>query len=233
MRLSAASYSDCGPVRPLNADALLADAARGFFAVADGVGSEPESAAASRFAVERAHAAYQDLLADRNTISPHELLAQVKREYADAFGDLDPPATTLTVGHLAAGRFHYFNVGDSPVLLLAGSVRLLTREHTIVDRGMVITDFSRMKSVRGSNVIFNYLGSDEAFAPDYEPVEVAARARFLLCTDGVFDFLAQEELDELHTMAETPAQFVAFVRSMAAAALPSDNYSLIVVDAEP
>jgi len=233
MKLSTAAYSDQGPVRENNADAVLADAARGFFAVADGVGSQPESAQASRFAVDKALEVYRSLGGRLdNAVRPGELFAGVKEAYGSAFG-LHPPATTLTVGYFAGTRFHFFNVGDSPVLLLSGGARLLTREHTIVDRLVPIVDFSAMKSILGSNVLFNYLGEPDAFAPAYDPVEIVGPTRLLLCSDGVFDFLSQEDLGILHARAPSPADFVRLVQAAAGAAVPTDNYSLVVVDAEP
>jgi protein phosphatase len=233
MKLAAASYTDQGPLREINADAVLAETTSGFFAVADGVGSEPESAAASRFAVDKALAIYRALGGGLNgAVRTGELFAAVKDAYGLAFGS-EPPATTLTVGYLATGRFHYFNIGDSPVLLLSDGARLLTRQHTIVDRLMPIEDFSAMKSIRGSNVLFNYLGEPDAFAPEYEPIEIVGPTRFLLCSDGVFDFLSQNDLGALHRQASSPPDFVRLVQAAAAAAVPSDNHSLIVVDAEP
>jgi serine/threonine protein phosphatase PrpC len=55
----------------------------------------------------------------------------------------------------------------------------------------------------------------------------------LLCSDGVFDFLSQEDLGFLHAQAPGPPDFMRLVRAAAGAAVPTDNYSLIVVDAEP
>jgi protein phosphatase len=233
MRLSAASYTDQGPVRERNADAVLADTANGFFAVADGVGSEPESAEASRFAVCEAHAVYRALGGQLgNAVRPDQLFAGIKDAYGSAFG-AQPPATTLTVSYLAAGRLHFFNIGDSPVLLLADRAYLLTRQHTIIDRLVPSDDFSTMKSIRGSNVLFNYLGEPDAFIPEYEPIRIVGTTRILLCSDGVFEFLNQADLGQLHSRAPSPEDLVRLIQSAATAAVPMDNYSLIVVDAEP
>jgi protein phosphatase len=232
MQILAAWYTDQGPVREINADAVLADAGDGFFAIADGVGSEPQSAEASRFAADKAYEIHRSLGGSRGDVRPETLFASVKEAYDSHFG-AGAPATTLSVGYFAGGRFRFFNVGDSPVLLLGERARLLTREHTIVDRHVAIADFSAMKSIRGSNVLFNYLGDPEAHVPEYDAVEIAGPARFLLCSDGVFDFLTQEGLGALHARAASPAEFVRLVRAAAEAAVPADNHSLIVIDAAP
>jgi protein phosphatase len=230
MKLATASWSDRGPVRPINADAVRADATRGFFALADGVGSQPLSADASRFAVDAAHAAYATLPIDAELA---DLLPGIMQAYAERFGTIDPPATTLTVAVFRDGRCRYFNVGDSPLLLLSGGARLLTRQHTIVDRTVAMDDFSAMKSIRGSNILFNYLGDPDAFAPNYPALKIAAPTRFLLCSDGVFDVLSQDEIGALLGTAPTPDDCVRIVCDAAEQGLPSDNYSLIVIDAAP
>jgi serine/threonine-protein phosphatase Stp1 len=228
-----ASLSEKGPIRSRNADAILADDRAGFFAIADGVGSLPESAAASSFAVTQARAMYEHFISQQdNEPNLRELFALILDAYRQNFrSGIEIPKTTLSLGYLNSSAFHYASIGDSPILLIENdTIRLLTNRHTVVDRFEVFTDFSLMKSFSGSNVLYNSLGLRETLPNTYKPIEIRAPYRLLFASDGIFNFLSQAELLEISQMSAAPQHFVEHVASAARATQPEDNYSLIVVD---
>jgi PPM family protein phosphatase len=234
--LTCSSLTEKGPIRQRNADAILADERIEFFAVADGVGSRPESAEASTFAVKQALAAYEQSL-DSRKYEPNlaELFTSIIHMYNKHFDTYAAvPKTTLSIGYFHNSSFFYSNIGDSPVLLIdQDRITLLTDKHTLVDRFTQFADFSLMKSLSGSNVLYNYLGLSGAVPNIYKPLESTAPFRILLATDGLFDFLSQADLLDISRTNSTPKSYIERVMSAAAGTEPRDNYSLIVIDRVP
>lgn len=233
MGLLSASLSERGPVRVLNADATVCDDKLGFYAVADGVGSTLNSARASAFAVAEAHAQCQILFRKaRAPIDLGELVREVGRRFQAEFADATPtPSTTLTVAQVCEQSVHYVSVGDSPAFLLDRSgIRLLTKAHTVVDRHRVFADYGEIKSLSGSNLLFNSLGPNPPNPVVYPPGVTAGPSRLVLCTDGFMEIFTQAALAQYSGQAASPDALVRLAREAAAAQRPPDNYSVIVVD---
>ncbi|MBV1686405.1 protein phosphatase 2C domain-containing protein [Novosphingobium sp. G106] len=227
-----AAFSQCGPVRHLNADALLADDAHHFYAIADGIGSRPTSAEASRLAVIEAHQAFLDLRSEFPACGVAALIDRAARRFREHFAsEARVPGTTLTVMIIAENALHYASVGDSPVFLLRdGVASLLTKHHTAVDQNQVINDFTALKSQSGSNVLVNTVGRFPPRPISYPPLPIVDRCRALLCTDGLFEIVTQAELGAIDRPA---GEMAAVLQARGQRCRVPDNYSVIIVDLEP
>ena len=119
-KIRVASISDRGlsEKRPMNEDSFLADAERGIFSVADGVGGADAGEVASQTAVDVLNEAFRHRLNDgedvedlmelaiqRANSSIHQMAAEHPR--------FSMMATTMVALHLAGLRATFGHVGDS------------------------------------------------------------------------------------------------------------------------
>jgi protein phosphatase len=230
VKLTYSLFSDKGPIRTVNADSVLADADLGFFAVADGVGSTESSILASEYAVACAYERFREVGSDAN-LDLSGLAKAIENDYESKFRSLGRrPSTTLTIGIFRDGHLHYFNIGDSPAFLLTNQTQLLTTQHTVIDRMQRFTDFSAMKSIEGSHILFNYLGSFDVQPTLYPPLRLPEKCRLLFCTDGLIEIIDQNDLQGVHLRNDTAESFVSELRQRASSCTPPDNFSMIVVD---
>lgn len=205
MRIRAAGETDVGRVRARNEDALLQRPARGFVAVADGMGGHAAGDIASRIAV--------DVLDERTAHLPDSGRPEYIRESvlaahqailkaADADTSLEGMGTTVTAlfvdPDMEPARCILVHVGDSRAYRLrAGALEQLTRDQTWVqdqiDAGALSPEQARGHPY--SSVITSALGIRNApvdvqlLAPDCAPGDL-----FLLCSDGLIARLEDDEL---------------------------------------
>lgn len=227
-------FSECGPVRSRNADAVRADDALGLYAVADGVGSTEASAAGSRAAIAEVFRVYAREAAN-GPVPRHRLPSLVREAYVayrQDFSTRPPiPSTTLTLAAFGDAEIHYVSIGDSPLFIIEGSrVRLATRRHTLIDQDRTFASFSELKSFRGSNVLVNTFGPQIPEIMEYEPLVPADRCRVLICSDGLLDFLEQDELGTLSARNGTLERFVQEMIEAASNRTAYDNYSAAVIE---
>ncbi len=226
-------FSECGPVRSLNADAVVASDADGFYAVADGVGSVPSSADASQFAATEALNLFRsDISSAHDAPDWERLISRLHELYRNRFGDIARvPATTLTLAVIRSGRLQFTTFGDSPIFLIdRRGIALLSREHTAVDQHRIFSNFSDLKSQGGSNVLVNALGRHRPRPIAYDLIEFREPCRLMISSDGLMDVLSQEELGALSRRAPTAADLRDEILVRGRLCRPRDNYSGVIID---
>lgn len=234
MKFISASISEKGPVRGLNADALLADDTLGFYAIADAIGSNELSVRGSNFAVAQSFEKFIEQKANSvdGQIDLLGLIDSVSAAYQRQFSDQpQSPSTTLTILHRHANCIRYVSVGDSPVFLVSdGHARLLTKHHTIVDRDRVISDFNDLKYQSGSNILFNTIGRIAPRPIMYDDLEIVHPCRVVMCSDGLMEFTKQRNLSEINSKSKDSQAFCRILRNIAKNCSPPDNYTAIIID---
>jgi serine/threonine protein phosphatase PrpC len=200
MRLAAIGASDVGLKRRHNEDAFLVMPEAGLFAVADGLGGHASGEVASRTAVDHLAACFGALAGP-----PEERLRAAFRstnQAVFALSSADPHlsgmATTLVAAHLAeGGPVAVAHVGDSRAYLFReGRLSRLTEDHSLLQ------DFIRQSNPTPEqidafphrNVIVRALGMRESVEVDVGLVEVREGDLILLCCDGLFGMLPDEQM---------------------------------------
>jgi protein phosphatase len=233
MRPVVAAKTDVGRVRKGNEDSYLARDP--LFAVADGMGGHIAGDVASATAVELiAERADQDM--------PHttaELAAIVRGanaaiwEKAQSDPSLKGMGTTCTLALLEDHELHIAHVGDSRAYLYRGSeLSQVTEDHTLVSR---MVREGRLKPEEAErhpqrSIITRALGVDADVEVDELSVAIEEGDRFLLCSDGLSDYVEDSVIAE--TLLANPD------RKTAAAELvhrtlengAPDNVTVIVAD---
>jgi protein phosphatase len=233
--LRAVAASDVGLVRSNNEDAV--HVGERLLVVADGMGGLPAGELASDILV-RALAVVdkqadtgeplQDLIAALQTANE-----RIEAAVADD-ADREGMGTTVTALLLAGDRIAALNVGDSRCYLSRnGVLSQLTRDDTyvqaLVDQGVLTPDDARRHPQRAL-VTQAVQGGD--FRPGGRVLPVQAGDRFLLCSDGLTDYVADEVIGQalrVHTDRQVcAAELIA--RTLEAGA--PDNVTVVVADLE-
>ncbi|MDX1928710.1 MAG: protein phosphatase 2C domain-containing protein [Pirellulaceae bacterium] len=109
--------------------------------------------------------------------------------------------TTLTVAYVIWPWMYVLHAGDSRCYLLReGELRQLTRDHTVSNQlveqgGMTAEEASHS---RWSNVLYNALGAGAAeVVPEVHKVELRPEDTILLCTDGLYRHVRDNEIRDL------------------------------------
>jgi len=141
-KIQVASISDRGlsEKRPMNEDSFLADAGRGIFVVADGVGGADAGEVASQKAVDVLNEAFRDQVSDGEDVEDLMELAIQRANSAIHQMAAEHPrfsmmATTVVALHLDGSRATIGHVGDSRLYRLNPDGKLLreTDDHSIVE----------------------------------------------------------------------------------------------------
>ena len=206
-------------------------------AVADGMGGYEGGEIASKLAIDLV----RDLFARDQPADVALALKQAYRRandaiYAQGAGAADaPPMGTTLVTAVVRGKYVTIaNVGDSRAYLMrANQITQVTQDHSLVaeqvQQGQISEDQARTSRQR--NVLTQALGTRETLdkrMPSIYELALLPEDRLLLCTDGFFDVLTDD--DYLQLMArDDPAEAAAQLTSLAVERRTTDNVSAIVL----
>lgn len=234
-RLRAGVCSDVGPYRDANQDAAFA--ASWGAAIADGVGGGPAGDLASAALVHRLVAGGSDVadadeLAVRLRGANWDLGAHVRRDPA-----LAGMATTFTgLWFDRRGGLLLAHTGDSRAYVLReGHLIRQTRDDSyvqaLVDQGLV-SEADAMHHPRRNIITASLRGEagDLVRVADRVPVR---GDRWLLCSDGVSDYLPDDAIAELLVADDDVRAIADLLVSAALDAGSRDNVTAIVCDVEP
>lgn len=232
LRLNAAAVSDVGAHRLTNQDAAFA--ASWGAAVADGVGGGPSGDLASAALVHRLVATRgSDLDADGLLVRIREanwdIRAHVERDPA-----LQGMATTFTGVFLGVNQeLLLAHTGDSRAYLLRdGQFGRQTRDDSyvqaLVDHGLLSPEAAAAHPRR--NIITASLAGSEG-----DVVSVAEHVplpgdRWMLCSDGLTDYVPEVDIARLIAEAEDPRAAAASAVAVALEAGTRDNVTVVVCD---
>jgi protein phosphatase len=203
MRLAAIGATDVGRKRRHNEDAFLVMPEGGLFAVADGLGGHASGEVASRMAVDELASRFAGL--EGTPVERLREAFQLANRAIHGLSQADPllsgMGTTLVAGHFAGdGTLAVAHVGDSRAYhFRAGELRRLTEDHSLLQ------DFirqsrpspSEIEAFPHKNVIVRAVGMRAEVEVDVSVLEVQEGDLLLLCCDGLFGMLPDEEMEEI------------------------------------
>jgi serine/threonine protein phosphatase PrpC len=234
MILRIAAASDRGLAREINEDAVHAGSA--LIAVADGMGGLPAGEVASEIAIRSLAA----LEAESAAVDPIEALRGALEKANDQIGeaiDANPSlagmGTTVTAMLLRGDRIAMVHVGDSRAYLLRdGVLTQVTKDDTfvqsLVDKGAITAEEARRHPQR--SLVTQALQGREV-SPVFEQLEPRGGDRFLLCSDGLSDFVDDEAILEVLSEYAEPQRCAQRLIELALRAGGADNISAVVADA--
>ena len=238
----AAGATHVGRVREGNEDAYLCAPERGLFLIADGMGGHVAGEQASAATVR----------AVDSFLTPERLAESLNDEYESArellcaaFRDADAAirrateqrselhgmGSTGVIAVLRGSALHVANVGDSRAYLVRdGQSQLLSRDHSVAallaEQGDLSPEDARTHLLR--NQLTECLGGQRSPRPDYACVQVHSGDRVLLCSDGLWDMMSDEEMGEIVSESRDPGHAVEALVCAANYAGGHDNITAIV-----
>jgi len=251
MTIKSWARTDIGRKRKHNEDSFLQDDELGLYIVADGMGGHAAGEVASAQAVKSIREALLEgkpvLEAFRATptIEAREHVAQLMEKavhkacadiYAVASSDTGKRGMgTTVVALLCIGKKAVIgHVGDSRVYLFRnGRAHQLTEDHTIIQeqlkRGLITRD--QIATAENKNVITRAVGIQPSVAVDTLVTDLIPGDLYLLCSDGLHGYLADDELPAL--LAQEPrAQLSDQLVDLANTRGGKDNITAIAVSVE-
>jgi protein phosphatase len=229
--------TDAGLVRDHNEDSfsLLDLGNRALFVVADGMGGHDAGEVASRIAVD---AVRREV---RKDTTPYEApLTTLERAVQQANTEVRREAarkgsnmgTTLCVALVTDGVAYIGSVGDSRAYWMEnGSISQVTEDHSLVAKLVAAGKLSQQEARNHprSNLLYRTIGSDETVKAGMFRVELKKGGTLLLCTDGLWGELDEEEIRRICTEEPYTEIVCARLVQRANANGGKDNITAVVV----
>ncbi len=229
-------HTDTGKTRTSNEDCILCLPELSAAVLADGMGGHSAGEVASRTAVDTISAILKQTI---RGISPHERLEtalqaahSVIREKARHSLRCRGMGTTCVAVLIESGYLHYAHVGDSRLYLLrGGKIIALTRDHSLlqefVDQGFYTREEALEKVSR--NILTRALGLESQVNIDYDYLKIHKSDRFMMCSDGLYDMLSDNEIASLLGRTHDLEGIALDMLELANARRSTDNVSVIVI----
>jgi serine/threonine protein phosphatase PrpC len=229
--LHATGRTDIGQLRENNEDAIVTNDRLAL--VADGMGGHPGGEIAAEVVAGVVSATFTGRSID-------ELEAAVRaanwsiRERATAQSDMEGMGTTVcAVGLLSTGQLAIVNVGDSRAYLFRkGSLSHLTRDHSLtaelIERGELQVRDAAQHPYYG--ILTRALGVGSDVEIDRATLAVEKGDRIVVCSDGLFNELTDEEIETALSGVEDVTEIVDSLIDGAIAKGGRDNVSVVLVE---
>lgn len=244
-RLVVGAATDPGPVREQNEDAVyhnvLVDTPGNeltLLAVADGMGGYQRGEVAAQMAI--------DTLIERfSSADTDDLVLMLKQAYrlanerifadGSAEGEHNMMGTTLVVGVIHGTDLVIGNVGDSRAYLVrANTLNQISTDHSLVAEQVAMGAMTQEEAREShhKNIITRALGHRQRVEVDVFELTLLPEDRLLISSDGLHDYLDDDEMVELMTTLP-PEDSAREMVSRAIQAGSTDNVSALVAWAAP
>ncbi|WP_299026163.1 PP2C family serine/threonine-protein phosphatase [uncultured Thermanaerothrix sp.] len=213
----------------------------GVFIVADGMGGHEHGEVASGVAV-RAMAeyvlsrSYLPFLSmeERQRGSLQEIMENGVVQAQQAVVRYAPGGgTTLTAALVVGEQVTLAHVGDSRAYFVHpdGRMQVITQDHSLVHRLVELGQISEQEAQvhPQRNVLYRALGQSEPFRPDIYFHPMPHPGYLLICSDGLWGVLSDDEMFQIIARARNPAIACKNLVDAANAAGGPDNISVILV----
>lgn len=221
------------PKRPVNQDSYLSVPQHGLFAVFDGVGGQRAGEVASSMAAETVEESLENISAD----SSHELITRAIKfanrdiyERAESDPEYQTMATTVALLHIDKQRAIIAHVGDSRVYRLEdGYFYRETIDHTDVNDDIRAGLLPELGGAKNRNVINRALGAEADVEVELKTLVVRDGTRFLLCSDGIYRHMADEEIARVLAQTKDLQRAADELKRIVLSRGADDNLTAIVV----
>ena len=252
LRYRLGAIADKGSVRANNEDSVLVIEAIDLFesvsrvrilcAVADGVGGSEKGEVASRITLQTLALRASEWLSQFKETEPASVLKAAIESANEAVtaNALENPerqgmASTIVASLIDGQNLHLTHVGDSRAYLIRQKEILrLTKDHShvqeLIDAGEITGD--EAADHPGRNVITRAVGAFRDLEVDMEQRTISPGEALLLCSDGLWDLVQDNQIHELVLKFEDPQTACKELVSLANERGGKDNISIIIVRCE-
>ncbi len=256
MQIQSWAVSDVGKKRDHNEDSIYSDDELYLYIVADGMGGHKAGATASATAIsiikdqvdnglKQLPGAVEESDSRRGTqmlFAAEDPVISILTEavqgassgildLSEGKPDLKGMGTTVVSLFFINNQAYFAHVGDSRLYMVRDKkIQQITTDHSLVqeqvDAGLISSVEAQNSTYK--NVITRSVGFDRAVRVDCENIGVRVGDRFLLCSDGLSNYVSDLELQDILVQkdAETALQF--FI-NLANSRGGDDNISAVLV----
>lgn len=241
-----AARSDIGLVRKKNEDNFMIEAVGDSLVmiIADGLGGCRSGEIASKIAVETSMRVIREglLLCDNESKIKDLMSSAFKQSNVEILlksvldNSYSGMASTLTIAILRSNHLIVSHIGDCRVYLFHGSSsEQLTKDHTyaaeLVRSGMITSEMALTHP--GKNMLMKALGENEYITPDFYHYNIIYGDLILLCTDGLYNYIGEKELNDQLRMRYDAKVCIDNLMETVYANGAGDNVTIIVVQNKP
>lgn len=235
-------FSHVGKVREENQDSIRLcsqadhplDTMGHLFGIADGMGGYSNGALASDIALnalfETFYQASPVAVSQRLRLGVQNANTQIMQTVMKEH--LPPMGTTLSAVHLHGRTVHLAHVGDSRVYLVRDRVTwCLTNDHTRVGElvRMKLLPPEKARTHNQRSVLNRCVGLELFVQPDIEAITVQEGDLLILCTDGLWSVIQDEEIGRMAHEARDLGVFGKQIFDLAMERESDDNLSVIAL----
>lgn len=224
--IQTASYTDIGG-RPANEDTVRQAAigdGRLCILVADGLGGHGGGAQASAAAAD-AICTLWDGRADPGAI--RDWVLEANRRVLAIQTRQCAMKTTLALLTLEPGRAVWAHVGDSRLYhFVDGRLDFQTRDHSVAQIGVMLGEITvdQIRFHEDRSRVLRALGQDEDLNVEVREQPLGpGRHAFLLCSDGFWEYVIENEMEQALAQASDPEDWIARMRERLRGRVPPDN----------
>jgi len=231
--------TDVGMKRVGNEDAFLLFPEKPFYIVSDGMGGHNAGEVASQTAIKAIENFFANI--DISAI-PENLISDIMADAVFAANkevwdksrsmpEYSGMGCTLAMVFLDKNTLHVCHIGDSRVYVIDHKeIIQITMDHSVVMELVKAGQISK-EDVRKSNLknqLTRALGISSKANLEYTKQQVKMGDTILLCTDGLWDMLTDDEIYSVVKKGGTPEKICTKLISMANDAGGDDNITVIV-----
>ena len=214
----------------------------GMFAIADGLGGHEDGQIASEVTIRTVasyllQTVYVPLAAGQGqnaaSVPLNESLAKaIELANRAVRQSTHGGGSTLTAAVLFDRTAYIVHLGDSRAYLIhAGSVLQLTHDHSLGGRLMEIQGLSaeEVAQLPERHTLYKALGQPALPEPDIHYHSLAPATHLLLCSDGLWGFVSEQDIIDAFTACSDPQTISRRLLDLAMAHGSDDNISVIVL----
>jgi protein phosphatase len=218
--------------RPYQEDSVFADVltdGRALVAVADGMGGHAAGEVASALALRT----LQDALAEGKELGDAFRLANARVHQMATEPGKQGMGTTMVAVLVDGANFRVANVGDSRVYMISASgIRQLTEDHSFVAEAMKRGQSkAEAMATPWRDALTRSIGTDEEVEVDvFGPFPVEGDSAFIICSDGAYKTLSDDDLHELFVQSSGPRGAAQAMVTAAFDGGSDDNISVAIAE---
>ena len=233
--------SDIGNKRTLNEDTIgiHEDMKYNLFIVCDGMGGHNAGEVASAMAKDTVIGSMETGFDEQDPVSSMEHAVSLANDeiFALSLTDshLNGMGTTVTAALSFQGKLYVAHVGDSSLFWIRDQrIKKVTKDHSLVqelvDSGNL--DQEDAKHHPNKNIITRAVGTKNKVIVDTFVLDTTKEDIFVLCTDGLTDYVSDEEILAIIIGQEDKKKAVVELKDLAIERGGKDNITLVIFGGE-
>lgn len=241
--IEVSGLSNTGKVREDNQDAIRLckhddplTAANGYlYGIADGMGGYSHGGVASTTALTIFFETFYGSTSKKIGQSMRNAIQSANVGVFQQAQKLGRMGTTLTAVNLAGNKLHIAHIGDSRAYLIRnGKSSCLTNDHTMVGElvRMRVLSPDKVRTHAQRSKLEKCLGIELFIQPDITEVALVPNDIIILCTDGVWSVIQDDEFASMTESASNLEEVSQRLIDLALERDSDDNVSVIAIHAE-